>query len=167
MVKDIISGPDDQKGSAPAGLTAFGGKIIFSADDGVHGREPWLSDGTEQGTQLMVDLKQGPVGSFPVGFTPFGTKVLFFVGSGLWVTDGTDSGTTKLKSFDQVKLNRNVNSMVNAGGCLLFEAQSGSEERGLWRTDGTLGGTRFLKEVTIASPIAVVSQPTAPASTKP
>ena len=162
MVKDIISGPDDQKGSAPAGLTAFGEKIIFSAEDGVHGREPWLSDGTEQGTKLLVDLEQGPRGSSPVGFTPFCTKIVFFAGQGLWVTDGTDSGTTKLKSFDQLKVIRNLNSMVNAGDYLLFEAQSGAEERGLWRTDGTLGGTRFLKDVSIVSPIAVASPSRAP-----
>jgi ELWxxDGT repeat protein len=36
-----------------------GGKLFFTAGDGVHGRELWTSDGTEAGTVLVKDIKPG------------------------------------------------------------------------------------------------------------
>ena len=41
-VKDILPGSE---GSSPSNLTVDGGRLLFSADDGVHGDEIWqLSD---------------------------------------------------------------------------------------------------------------------------
>jgi hypothetical protein len=39
MVRDILPGPD---GSGPTGFTDYGDGLIFGADDGIHGSEPWL-----------------------------------------------------------------------------------------------------------------------------
>src|SRR5262249_44450182 len=51
LVKDIT--PSSAYGfpssSYPSSLTAVGGKVFFSADDGVSGRELWKSDGTADG----------------------------------------------------------------------------------------------------------------------
>ncbi|MFP2899316.1 ELWxxDGT repeat protein, partial [Corallococcus sp. 4LFB] len=46
----------------------MGGRLYFAADDGVHGRELWSTDGTAQGTVLVQDLEPGPVGSTPTAF---------------------------------------------------------------------------------------------------
>lgn len=70
-VKDIwpgapVTGYEFDLGSSnPDGLTATGdGRVLFTATDGVHGAEPWISDGTAAGTQMLADLAGLPgVGS--------------------------------------------------------------------------------------------------------
>ena len=40
-------------------LTDFNGTLYFTADDGVHGRELWRSDGTLAGTERLTDINPG------------------------------------------------------------------------------------------------------------
>ena len=51
-------------GSDPQLLTPYGAQVAFTADDGEHGVELWMSDGTAPGTRLVRDIN--PTGSaFP------------------------------------------------------------------------------------------------------
>jgi ELWxxDGT repeat protein len=54
-----------------AGVPAFdldwlagrvGENLLLPADDGIHGLEPWISDGTPEGTRLLADLAAGTDG---------------------------------------------------------------------------------------------------------
>lgn len=67
-------------GTADAGiqnLTVVGDVVCFTADDGVHGREVWVSDGTTAGTFMLVDLVSGDRSSEPGSLTGLGTSLLF------------------------------------------------------------------------------------------
>ncbi|NLF72474.1 MAG: hypothetical protein GX575_25850, partial [Candidatus Anammoximicrobium sp.] len=81
---------------------AFGG-VAFGADDGVHGRELWRSDGdsaNSAGTFMIQDLYDGGDGFDPAGRAfPVVDGDLYFPGKDgvhgveLWRSDGTEPGT--------------------------------------------------------------------------
>jgi ELWxxDGT repeat protein len=89
--------------SFPEELTVAGDTLYFSADDLVHGRELWASDGTAAGTRLVVDLFPGS-SSGPRELADFGGSVAFVASSGLtteeiYRSDGAAAGTHLLASF--------------------------------------------------------------------
>src|SRR5262245_34527758 len=85
-------------GSNPVFLGTIGGVAYFSADDGIHGRELWRTDGTTAGTSIVKDIQTGSGSSSPTNFVVIGTTAYFAAttssaGTELWVTDGTEGGT--------------------------------------------------------------------------
>lgn len=46
-------------------LIVLNEEILFLADDGIHGREFWHSDGTESGTKILKDIFPGSESSYP------------------------------------------------------------------------------------------------------
>ncbi len=59
------------------GVAGSGTTVVFGADDGVRGVEPWISDGTTNGTTLLADLAPDVIGSNPSGYTRVGTDLYF------------------------------------------------------------------------------------------
>ena len=85
----------------------FNGNLIVSANDGVHGYELWISDGTQEGTSMIKDINPGNAGSMInsnifSSFEVSNNKLYFHAddgsGLGLWVSDGTSDGTYKLST---------------------------------------------------------------------
>ena len=157
LLKDINTGPD---GSLSAGsfITFFlkGDQAIFSADDGVNGRELWITDGTTAGTTLLKDINPGADGSSRSEFFQFGDQILFFASDGthgkeLWITDGTQGGTQLLKDINSLDTtSTNVSSFVSfyqLGTNVVFSADDGVHGQELWVTDGTTDGTKILKDI--------------------
>ena len=97
MIMDINPGAAS---SAPAQMVAIGSTTYFSADDGVHGRELWKSDGTAAGTMIVKDINPGSAASGP-GYLTNVNGTLFFsandgtTGGEMWKSDGTAAGTDR------------------------------------------------------------------------
>jgi trimeric autotransporter adhesin len=107
MIKPL--GTWDHSGAPETGWTLDSGVAIFTADDGVHGRELWRSEGTAAGTEMLGDLLPGAAGSDPAAFVAGdGDSTVFVAASGtdgapeLWRTDGTRGGTTRLTSLSSL-----------------------------------------------------------------
>lgn len=82
IVKDINPGTESSYpyASEPTYAGSTLGHVIFPADDGVHGKEPWITDGTTAGTRLLRDIMPGGSASdsYPDYFTKASHLVFFF-----------------------------------------------------------------------------------------
>lgn len=168
LLKDIYSGTTS---SYPGNLTEFNGELFFVADDGVNGAELWKSDGTTEGTVMVADLTPGEGYQYPYGDGPYqslpnnltvSNGKLFFCaedptyGNELWVSDGTEAGTVRVKdiyegtytdSYGTYPNSSDPQNMVDVNGTLFFTADDGTNGRELWKTDGTESGTVMVKDI--------------------
>lgn len=98
LVKDINTWPAGQNSYDSRFCFSCGNKTYLIATDGAHGSELWVTDGTESGTKLVKDLKEGPQSGL-IDFPKCAGGKLYFGGEGLWRTDGTESGTQQVFSY--------------------------------------------------------------------
>jgi ELWxxDGT repeat protein len=132
--------------------TASPPAAFFVADDGVHGRELWWSDGTEAGTHLLGDLRPGALGSEPRYLTVVGATAYFMADDGvhgaeLWRSDGTEAGTYLLADLEPGPGSSVPDSLTAVYGELFFSAWRAEDGRELWRSDGTAAGTARVQDL--------------------
>ncbi len=150
LVKDILPG---QESGLSHGSIVLGSSMIFAADDGVHGEELWISDGTSSGTRLVKDITPGASDSVPSNFIELDGRILFTTegaavpsGSEIWVTDGTAAGTRQVTDIGPGSADSNPSSLTVIGDTVWFNAfTSSADGSGVWTTDGTTEGTRPVK----------------------
>ncbi len=134
-------------------LANVNGRLWFQADDGFHGLEPWISDGTPQGTRLVKDLNETPThwdpartqASFPKNFRPFLGQTLIQTINSLWLSDGTTDGTVEVPSSE--KINIKFGDASVAGAKVVFYAEDGVHGQELWAADFTLEGTSMVMDI--------------------
>lgn len=92
LVANIRPGSASGLDAAPVFHALGNGKAVFYADDGVHGRELWVTDGTAGGTRMLRDLVPGAGGTTATTFSDLPDGRVAVGGTG-FVTDGTVAGT--------------------------------------------------------------------------
>src|SRR5205807_480454 len=134
--------PPAPLGSSASQFTQVGNLVFFTADDGVHGQELWVSDGTAAHTHLVKDIdprNAGPLSlpEAPTQLTAFRGKLYFLVkdvnrGPILIGIPGPPPGFAPGSSPAW---------LTDVKGTLYFTADGGTGV-GLWRSDGSDAGTR-------------------------
>jgi ELWxxDGT repeat protein len=112
-------------------IIAVGSTVYFTGNTPLTGTELYKSDGTSSGTKLVRDISlpgavKSPQSSDPRQFAKVGTQVFFvattdtegpYVHYGLWVTNGTESGTVR------ISVQREYRSLTVVGDGLYYESQ--------------------------------------------
>ncbi|MEL7077942.1 MAG: ELWxxDGT repeat protein [Cyanobacteria bacterium J06582_2] len=165
IVSNAENGSSSTYDSFPQNLTEFDNKLFFSADNGESGTELFVSDGTVEGTQLVVDLNPGvdPFGYFiysssPSDFAEFNDKLYFAADNGedgreLFVSDGTAEGTQLLVDLNPgssdygFAYSSSPSGLTELNGKLYFAADNGESGTELFVSDGTAEGTQLLVDL--------------------
>jgi ELWxxDGT repeat protein len=129
---------------------AFGDRVMLAVQDAATGTEPWLCDGTPDGTRIVSDIQPGDGNG--VAFTPSGGELggrYYFAGRGtgfddeLWRTDGTPGGTELFASLNDFAAS-SPSLFRAAAGKLYFTATPTNAANGsLLVTDGNSSPTRL------------------------
>lgn len=156
LVKDINTG---NSGSSANEMLDLNGTLYFAADGhdasgNSVGTELWRSDGTSEGTSLLMDIN-GSGSSSPSNLIRFNdTQFLFAAadatsGTELWISDGTPENTERLKDIYSGSGSSNPSGFTRLGSTstFLFTATNGSDGYELWKTDGTPSGTQMVENI--------------------
>ncbi len=152
--------------SLPGHMMEFNGKIFLVAFADSFGFEPWITDGTMQGTYMLKDIYTGKgvktwlgsmsrsvfhaVNSYSIDWPVLNGKLFFNAtdsvdGHNVWSTDGTVNGTKM--AIDLLPGNPNWGGgaeLILFDSVILFTKPHDYE---LWSTDGTQQGTYMVKDI--------------------
>ncbi len=159
LVKDIYIGSGS---SNPTGFCRLDSLIFFIANDGVHGNELWVTDGSDAKTSMVKDIFPG-IADGCLYYSPNGWRypqiqalghfVYLFASDGvhgfeLWRSDGTDGGTVMVKDIMPGAASSSMDlTLLKLDTLLVFPANNGVNGNELWRSNGTDTGTVMLKDL--------------------
>lgn len=137
-LKEIV--PGRNSGGRPQRFTIVDSLLFFDADDSVHGHELWITDGTTAGTKMVKDIRVQPTkSSLFSGFANYAHKAFFgaldtfnLQFAELWVSDGTDTGTKKIISYEPVSKEGLRSPPISCHKYLFFEAHFDTTGFELW-----------------------------------
>lgn len=135
LLRDIFA---PSAGSFPRHPIDLNGILLFTADDGFHGRELWRSDGSNRGTYMVADIAAGSAASSPDELVRVGDLVYFTAedeagGRELWATDGTSAGTRRAADIHSGTASSSPKQLTPAGDRLFFFAEDGQHGVELWQ----------------------------------
>lgn len=132
------------------GLPLNGKFLLIGSDSTL-----WSTDGTAANTKkyttkVTFDINTG-------GAAILNNKLYFSGktasnGIELWVTDGTDAGTSLVKDIKTGTGSSFPKNLAVIGNTIYFSADDGSHGTEFWKTDGTGAGTVLVKDINPGSP---------------
>ena len=149
LIKDInLSG---NGASSPSQFAQVGTKLFFRASNGVVGNELFVSDGTANGTSMILDINPAD-SSNPANFIAFQGLAFFQADDGergaeLWKSNGTANGTVLVKDINDGPIGSSPANFLVVGSTLYFTADDGETGVELWKTDGTTNGTVLVADL--------------------
>lgn len=145
LIRDIRAG---WQRSTVESLTAVGGVVYFSADDGITGKELWRSDGTAEGTRRVRDIQVVAYDKLtwqpPQAALPSASASEPALPSPKSSQPGPDvtASTIVVPPFNPyASIGSEPGDFVVFGESLFFTAFDDVHGRQVWRTDGTDTGT--------------------------
>ena len=143
----------------PIRLTAVGGTLFFAADDGVHGRELWKSDGTAAGTVLVKDINPAAARLLSRHLTAMGGTLFFTADDGVHGTScGRATAPRRARSWSRTSTRAALAAtqlqprhLTAVGGSCSSRPTTGRRPE-LWKSDGTAAGTVLVKDINPGSP---------------
>lgn len=108
-------------------LVSLGTRVLFTAHDGATGYQVWVSDGTAEGTKVLVPAPGAALELFAAD------GVAYFAGSDieLWQTDGTANGTHRVADVEP-ETTLSPRDFARAGDLLYFGGMTAATGRELW-----------------------------------
>lgn len=123
-------------------------QLFFANDDGIHGEEIWLSNGSNSGTNILKDIFPGSISSSPLNLTNVNNQLFFRAidknhGDDLWLSQGTITNTKLVTDLVSVS----YRDLVNFKDKAYFSANDGIHGWELWESNGTSSDTILVKDI--------------------
>lgn len=161
MVRDINEGRNRVSKHAyrrvPKGHTKIGSTVYFAGYNPTTGYELWKTDGTNSGTQLVLDIFTGtsngepnnsePLNLYAVGSTLFFTATTSAHGRELWRSDGTAGGTVRISDIATGTGSSNPGSFMHIGTTLYFAASNAAGDRELYRCNSPYTSVELVSNI--------------------
>lgn len=121
-------------------------RFIFSGNHPDYREEPFSSDGTIAGTQLIRNIQTTGLGSFPLNLTPVGNRLYFsgtlqFSDTEPWYADGTPNGVQLLKDAEPAGYSKPFEFTNIDNTNFYFRTINAFNSRDIYKSDGTAAGT--------------------------
>jgi ELWxxDGT repeat protein len=144
------------------GWARIGRLVVYEGRGPARDCEPWVSDGTVQGTRLLRDIWPGRYPSFSGSFVAAGGMVYFTASNDhgqrqLWKTNGTSRGTVIVRVPGASRGFGDAGILGVAGSRVYFTADDGKHGTELWRTDGSPASTVLVADLSPGTADSFVS----------
>lgn len=161
LVKDIFVGANSSRPNYQCDYVAWSGLLFFAANDGIHGREPWITDGTTEGTRMLKDINVGRGSSQADNYCIYNGQIYFtaadlsypldeysnLYNTELYKTDGTAEGTVLIKDINNdYQWGSDVDNLTVYRDFLFFSATNEINNE-IYKSDGTASGTNILMDI--------------------